>query len=63
MKPKKEWMRGSKTKPAPAGVGTPVKKLGYFLFFESTSTLNLARRRHDKTIKVSIAIQPILPLP
>ena len=62
MNPKKECIRGNKTKPAPAGVGTPVKKLGYFLFFESISTLNLAKRRQDKTIKVSIAIQAVIPL-
>ena len=62
MKPKKECIRGNKTKPAPAGVGTPVKKFGYFLFFESISTLNLAKRRHDKTIKANIAIQAVIPL-
>jgi len=62
LNPKKECIRGNKTKPAPAGVGTPVKKLGYFLFFESISTLNLAKRRQDKTIKVSIAIQAVIPL-
>ena len=33
LNPKKECIRGNKTKPAPAGVGTPVKKFGYFLFF------------------------------
>ena len=43
-------MRGNNIKPAPAGVGIPVKKLDDLLFLVSISALNRASLKQEKTI-------------
>ena len=61
MKPKNEWMRGNNIKPAPAGVGIPVKKFEDLLFLLSISALNRASLKQEKTINDKTATLSINP--
>ena len=54
-------MRGNNIKPAPAGVGIPVKKLDDLLFLLSISALNRASLKQEKTINDKTATLSINP--